>query len=124
MDPDGHTIATMERSPEGWRPIAFDVDTGSRQIIANDILFERLGGIAWLQRAMVCLLLDFPGGDTNLQIWRLSTNEGTLKRITNDPNNYFPSVYRPTVKRLPQFLCNVSGISMSLRLTNRTTSVS
>jgi len=87
--PDGRTITAMLRSPEGWRPFAFDFDTGSSHPVANDILFSQVGGTAWLPEGDELLIAgSIPGGTARLQIWRLTTSEGTLQRITNDLNDY------------------------------------
>jgi len=86
---DGRTITAALRFPEGWRLFAFDVDTGSRAAIANGILFTRLGGIVWLPGGDGLLVSgSIPGDTPRSQVWRLSTEEGTLQRITNDPNDY------------------------------------
>jgi Tol biopolymer transport system component len=76
--------------PEGWRPFAFDVDTGSRHAIADDILFSsQVRGLAWLPEGDGLLVAgSIPSDPGGSQIWRFSTDEGTLQRITNDPNNY------------------------------------
>ena len=81
----------MVWSPEGWRPpFTFDVDTGSRHAIAGDILFAQLAGMAWLPGGDELLVAgSIPSDPGGRQIWRLSTDEGTLQRITNDPNDYF-----------------------------------
>jgi len=87
--PDGRTIAAMVRSAEGWRPFAFDVETGARRAIANDILFAGFGGIAWLPGGDGLFVSgSIPGDPGGSQIWHLSIDEGTLQRITNDPNHY------------------------------------
>jgi len=88
--PDGRTIAAMLWFPEGWRPFSFDVDTGARNPIANDVLFVGFGGIVWLPEGDGLLVAgSIPGDTARYQIWRLSTAEGTLQRITNDPNHYY-----------------------------------
>jgi len=88
--PDGRTIAATLRIPEGWRPFSFDVDTGSRHVIANDILFAGFTTrMAWIPGGDGLLIAgSIPGDTASNQIWRLSTDGGTLQRITNDPNNY------------------------------------
>jgi len=87
--PDGRTIAAMLRSPEGWRPFAFDVATGARHAIAEDILFAQLTGMVWLPGGDGLLVSgSVAGGAAGWQVWRLSVDEGILQRITNDPNSY------------------------------------
>jgi Tol biopolymer transport system component len=87
--PDGRTIAAVLRTAEGWRLFAFDVETGSRRAVADDILFSTIGGLAWLPAGDGLVVSgSIPGGAAGLQIWRLSIDEGTLQRITNDPNSY------------------------------------
>jgi serine/threonine protein kinase/Tol biopolymer transport system component len=87
--PDGRTIAAMLWSPEGWRPFAFDVDTGAREVIAEDLLFKPYFGFAWLREGDELIVAgSIPSDTARSQIWHLSTVEGTLERITNDPNRY------------------------------------
>ena len=87
--PDGRTIAATLWSPEGWRPFAFDVDTGSRHEIASDVLFSQIAFLAWLPEADGLLVAgSIPGDTAGRQIWDLSIDEGTLQRITNDLNDY------------------------------------
>jgi serine/threonine protein kinase len=87
--PDGRTIAASLSFPEGGRLFAFDIDTGSRHAIANDILFAAFPNIAWIPSGDGLLIGGaIPGDTARVQIWRLSTDEGTLQRITNDPNDY------------------------------------
>jgi Tol biopolymer transport system component len=88
--PDGRTITAILWFPEGWRLFAFDVETGSRHAIANDILFAGFPSVAWMPGGNGLLVAgSIPGDAAGNQIWRLSTDEGTLQRITNDPNNYY-----------------------------------
>jgi len=87
--PDGRTITAMLWSPEGLRLFAFDVDTGARHAIADDILFADLTGMAFLPGGDGLLVSgSISGGATGWQVWLLSIDEGTLQRITNDPNSY------------------------------------
>jgi serine/threonine protein kinase len=87
--PNGRTIAAMVESQEGWRPFVFDVDTGARDAIADDVLFSRLSGMAWLPNSDGLLVAGSISPDApSSQIWRLSKSEGTFQRITNDLNDY------------------------------------
>jgi len=97
--PDGRTIAAVVLSPEGRRPFAFDVDTGAFHAIAEDILFAQFTGkvfagfpsmdMTWLPGGDGLLVAgSIPGDTLRSQIWRLSIDDGTLQRITNDPNSY------------------------------------
>jgi len=87
--PDGRTIATVLWLPEGRRLFAVDVDTGSRDAVADDILFSTIEGLAWLPAGDGLVVSgSISGGAAGLQIWRLSIDEGTIQRITNDPNSY------------------------------------
>jgi len=86
---DGRTIAATLWSSEGGQLFAFDVDTGARDAIADDFLFADPTDMAWLPGSDELLVSgSIPGGAAGWQIWRLFTKEGTLQRITNDPNSY------------------------------------
>ena len=87
--PDGSTIAAFEKLPDGWQPFTFEVDSGVRHAVGSDVVFAEVTGVAWLPDDDHLIVAGSISGDTpNHQIWRLSVSEGTLERISNDPNNY------------------------------------
>jgi Tol biopolymer transport system component len=87
--PDGRTIAATLLLPEGVRLFAFDVESGTRHVLSGDVLFTQTTGIAWLPDGEHLIVAgQVVGGNLNHQIWSLSATAGTLRRITNDPNDY------------------------------------
>lgn len=87
---DGRTIAAMVESDGVWRVFLFDVDTGSRRAIVADFVLSRFPSIEWLPNRQGLLVEGTLLGESDRsQIWRISIDDdGSLDRITNDPNDY------------------------------------
>ena len=86
--PDGRTIGAMARVAGDLGVFAFDVDTGSHRGLSSG-RFSWINGIGWLPDSEELLVSGtLQGGSGPSQIWKLSTGDGTLQRITNDPNEY------------------------------------
>lgn len=87
--PGGQTVTAGLYSQETARLFDFDIDSGAGHAVANGVLFPYMTGLAWLPDGDGLLVAgSTPGDAAHLQIWRLSTDEGTLDRVTNDLNDY------------------------------------
>lgn len=90
--PDDKVIAAATRKVTGGfrnEMVAVQVSDGSEKTIGSQ-KWLATGGFAWLSdgSSLALSAVDQTPGTRQLQIWQLSYPAGTVKRITNDLNNY------------------------------------
>jgi len=65
-----------------------DVATGAERVVSLAALGGEPQGLAWLDRESLLANHSAQGGAPE-QLWRLSSTDGRLSRLTNDLNSYF-----------------------------------
>jgi Tol biopolymer transport system component len=91
--PDGRTIALYGAvsGSEGatqQQMIFVDVATGAERVVSLAALGGEPQGLAWLDNESLLANHSAQGGAPE-QLWRLSSRDGRLSRLTNDLNSYF-----------------------------------
>ena len=91
--PDGRTIALYAAvsGSEGatqQQMIFVDVATGADRVVSLAALGGEPQGLAWLDSESLLANHSAQGGAPE-QLWRLSSRDGRLSRLTNDLNSYF-----------------------------------
>ncbi len=91
--PDGRTIALYGAvsGSEGatqQQMIFVDVATGAERVVSLAALGGEPQGLAWLDGESLLANHSAQGGAPE-QLWRLSSRDGRLSRLTNDLNSYF-----------------------------------
>ena len=91
--PDGRTIALYGAvsGSEGatqQQMIFVDVATGAERVVSLAALGGEPQGLAWLDSESLLANHSAQGGAPE-QLWRLSSRDGRLSRLTNDLNSYF-----------------------------------
>jgi dipeptidyl aminopeptidase/acylaminoacyl peptidase len=91
--PDGRTIALYgavsgSDGATQQQMIFVDVATGAERVVSLAALGGEPQGLAWLDSESLVANHSAQGGAPE-QLWRLSSRDGRLSRLTNDLNSYF-----------------------------------